>query len=135
MTPPSSSPGQSKRLPDNWVQRIFATMQGNYGSRFLNMWKTGQILPDGNDAGIVNAMNHWADKLGGWHDHPDTIKRVLENLPNDPPTLPQFVQMLRQSYRPPVFQALERKWTAEELAQNRQRVQEILATLNMKAKK
>ena len=126
---------QSKRLPDNWVQRIFATMQGNYGSRFLNMWKTGQILPDGNDAGIVNAMNHWAEKLGGWHDHPDTIKKVLDNLPTEPPTLPQFMQMLRQSYTPPPAPALERKWTEAELAKNRQRIREIFATLNLKAKK
>lgn len=126
---------QSKRLPDNWVQRIFATMQGNYGSKFLNMWKTGQILPDGNDAGIVNAMNHWAEKLGGWHDHPDTIRTVLENLPADPPTLPQFVQMLRHSYRPPTVPALERKWTETELAKNRERVQALFATLNLKAKK
>jgi len=110
-------------------------MQGNYGSRFLNMWKTGQILPDGNDAGIVNAMNHWAEKLGGWHDSPDTIRQVLENLPTEPPTLPQFVQMLRQSYRPPSVQALERKWTQAELDQNRQRIREIFATLNLKAKK
>jgi len=133
MIQPSSN--QSRRLPDNWVQRIFATMQGNYGSRFLNMWKTGQILPDGNDAGIVNAMNHWAEKLGGWHDSPDTIRQVLENLPTEPPTLPQFVQMLRQSYRPPPMQAIERKWTQAELDQNRQRICEIFATLNLKAKK
>lgn len=133
MTQPSLT--QSRRLPDNWVQRIFATMQGNYGSRFLNMWKTGQILADGNDAGIVNAMNTWAEKLGGWHDHPDTIKKVLENLPAEPPTLPQFVQMLRHSYTPPAVPALERKWTEAELAENRKRIREIFATLNLKAKK
>ena len=40
-----------KQLPDGWIQRIFATMQGTYGTRFLNMWKTGQTLPDGTDAG------------------------------------------------------------------------------------
>lgn len=131
MTPPSLT-HQPRRLPDNWVQKIFATMQGNYGSKFLNMWKTGQILPDGNDAGIVNAMNHWAEKLGGYHDHPDTIRKVLDNLPVDPPTLPQFLQMLRHSYTPPDTPALERKWTAEELAQNRQRIRELFETLNIR---
>ena len=134
MTTPSLTPQARQRLPDNWVQKIFATMQGNYGSKFLNMWKTGQILPDGNDAGIVNAMNHWAEKLGGYHDHPDTIRKVLDNLPVDPPTLPQFLQMLRHSYTPPDTPVLERKWTPEELAKNRQRVRELLATLNMKGK-
>ena len=54
-----------QRLPEGWIQRIFATMQGHYGTRFLNMWKTGQVLPDGTDAGVVNAMNHWSEKMGG----------------------------------------------------------------------
>ena len=68
---------RQNRLPDAWVQRIFATMQGHYGTRFLNMWRTGQTLPDGNDAGVVNAMNHWAEKLGWYVNSPDTIKEVL----------------------------------------------------------
>lgn len=135
MTTPSLTPQSRQRLPDNWVQKIFATMQGNYGSKFLNMWKTGQILPDGNDAGIVNAMNHWAEKLGGYHDHPDTIRKVLDNLPPDPPTLPQFVQMLRHSFVDPQVPALERKWTPDELAENKRRIQQIMQTLNLKAKK
>ena len=53
------------QLPDGWIQRVFAAMQGNYGTRFMNQWKTGQSLPDGNDAGIVNAMNHWSEKMAG----------------------------------------------------------------------
>src|SRR5690349_13610741 len=41
-------------LPERYVAKIFQEMQGNYGSRFLNQWKTGQVLADGTDAGIVN---------------------------------------------------------------------------------
>lgn len=122
------------RLPEAWVQRIFATMQGHYGTRFLNMWRTGQTLPDGNDAGVVNAMNHWAEKLGWYVNSPETIKDVLEHLPIEPPSLPQFAEMLRHAYRPPVNKQIERKWTAEELAANKQRVREMLEKLNMKAK-
>ena len=88
------------------------------------MWKTGQVLPDGNDAGVVNAMNHWAEKLGGYKDYPDTIKRVLENLPVEPPSLPQFVELLRHSWVPPKTPLLERKWTQEELDRNKQKAAE-----------
>ena len=120
-----------RRLPDGWVQKIFATMQGHYGTRFLNMWKTGQELPDGRDAGMVNAMNHWAEKLGGYKDHPETIKRALENLPPEPPSLPQFAEILRHSWIPPIVPQLERKWSEEELANNRQRIKEIMEKLDL----
>ena len=129
MTEQSTLP--QRRLPDGWVQKIFATMQGHYGTRFLNMWKTGQELPDGRDAGMVNAMNHWAEKLGGYKDHPETIKRALENLPPEPPSLPQFAEILRHSWIPPVVPQLERKWSEEELANNRQRIKEIMEKLDL----
>jgi len=119
----------SKRLPDHWVQRIFVTMQGSYGTRFLNMWKTGQILPDGNDAGIVNAMSLWGEKLGGYVDRPDVIKKVLDSLPHDPPSLPQFVDLMRQAWTPPQTPALEHHWTPEQLAKNKARVSAILDDL------
>lgn len=124
-----------RRLPDGWVQKIFATMQGHYGTRFLNMWKTGQELPDGRDAGMVNAMNHWAEKLGGYKDHPETIKRALENLPPEPPSLPQFAEILRHSWIPPIVPQLERKWTEEELVTNRQRIKEIMEKLDLTKRK
>lgn len=127
MNEPSTS--TPRRLPDGWVQRIFATMQGHYGTRFLNMWKTGQVLPDGNDAGVVNAMNHWAEKLGGYKDSPETIKRVLENLPVEPPSLPQFMELLRHSWVPPQTPMLEKKWTQEELEQNKKRAAECMAKI------
>lgn len=120
----SNSP---KRLPDSWVQKIFATMQGHYGTRFLNMWKTGQILPDGSDAGMINAMNHWAEKLGGFVDHKETIKRALANLPPDPPSLPAFAEHLRRSHVPPAPVLLQHVLTPEEEAANKQRIAEVLA--------
>lgn len=123
-----------RKLPDSWVQRIFVTMQGHYGTRFLNMWKTGQVLPDGNDAGVVNAMNHWAEKLGGYAEHPETIKRALSNLPIEPPSLPQFAELLRHSYVPPAVPQLENKWTDEQLARNRQRVREMIEQLGLKSR-
>lgn len=93
------------------------------------MWKTGQILSDGSDAGVMNAMNHWAEKLGGYKDHPETIKRALENLPLDPPTLPQFMEILRQSWVEPKVLKIEKQFTAEEIAVNIQRRDEALAKI------
>ena len=129
MTNASSMSPQTKRLPDSWVQRIFSTMQGHYGTRFLNMWKTGQIMPDGSDAGIVNAMNHWAEKLGGFTDHPETIKKALSVLPPEPPTLPQFHELLRHVHVPNNGHQLEHKLTPEQMAENKRRVADLLASL------
>lgn len=83
-------------LPERWVAKIFQAMQGNYGTRFLNQWKTGQTLPDGSDAGVKNAMAFWGDKLAGFADQPERIARVLDALPGDPPSLPQFAELCRQ---------------------------------------
>ena len=86
-------------LPDRWIARIFQELQGNYGSRFLNQWKTGQQSPDGEDIGIKNAMATWAKKLGGFSDMPDAIKSVLDYLPSDPPSLPEFINLCRDAGR------------------------------------
>lgn len=122
---------QAKRLPDSWVHRIFSAMQGHYGSRFLNMWGTGQQLPDGQDAGIVNAMNHWAEKLGGFTDNPECIKHALAILPPEPPSLPQFVELCRHAPRNQPL-ALEHHLTPEERERNMQRLREIKEMLNSK---
>lgn len=119
-----------RRLPDSWVQRIFATLQGHYGTRFLNMWKTGQVLPDGSDAGVVNAMNHWADKLGGYSERGDVIKKVLDNLPIEPPSLPQFLELMRHAwFPPPVVGHIEHTYTAEQLERNKRNAAECMAKI------
>jgi len=115
----------SNKLPDGWIQRIFGTMQGNYGSRFMNQWKTGQTLPDGTDAGVVNAMNHWAEKMGGTS--AATIKRALEQLPEEPPSLPQWMALLRRSYVEPPVLRLGNELTAEQRAANKRRIAELIA--------
>ena len=84
-------------LPERWVSLIFKELQGNYGSRFLNQWKTGQQSKDkpGSDLGVLNAMATWGRKLAGFADHQDAIFAVLEALPEDPPTLPAFIGLCR----------------------------------------
>jgi len=126
-----TSSTSENRLPSRWVQKIFATMQGHYGTRFLNMWKTGQILPDGTDAGIANAMDLWDRKLAGFATTPETINKVLDNLPVDPPSLPQFRELLRQAHVPKNTLSISREHTEEEIAANKARLKEMLSTLKM----
>jgi hypothetical protein len=121
----------SSKLPDGWIQRLFAVLQGHYGTRFMNMWKTGQTLPDGSDAGVVNAMNHWADRMAGFS--AATIKRALENLPEDPPTLPQWINLLRRSYVEPPVLRLGNELTAEQRAKNKARIAELIEKVKSNA--
>lgn len=88
-----------QQLPERWVAKIFQELQGNYGTRFLNQWKTGQTLADGTDAGVKNAMATWARKLSGFIDMPEVFKDVLESLPSDPPSAPEFVNLCRDAAR------------------------------------
>ena len=84
-------------LPLGWMRKLFAELQGNYGTRFLDMWRSGQADTNGDDVGLQNAMDMWADKLAGFRDRPDAIRRVLDTLPKHPPTLPEFVELCRTS--------------------------------------
>ena len=117
--------GISRPLPDAWIQKIFSTMQGYYGSRWLNMWKLNQTLPNGEDVGIVNAMRTWAENLGGFADHPECLKHALTILPDEPPTLPKFLDMCRKApiERP---MALEHKLTDEDIKRNKERLESLL---------
>ena len=117
--------GTLRPLPDAWVQKIFSTMQGYYGSRWINMWKLNQTLPNGEDVGVVNAMQTWAENLGGFADHPECLKHALKTLPTEPPTLPQFLEMCRKA---PLEQpkALEHKLTDEDIKRNKERLESLL---------
>ena len=83
-------------LPPNWVAKIFRECQGQYGSRWLDMWRTGQVLADGTDAGLQNALTTWGEKLAGFSDRPELIRKALQCLPQHPPTLPEFLALCRQ---------------------------------------
>lgn len=118
----------SRRLPDTWVSKIFQEMHGHYGSRWINMWKTGTQLPDGRDQGIVNAMDTWAEKLGGFQNEPERIKVVLNALPNDPPSLPSFIAMLRAVHVESCAR-IAYKLSDDEIERNRQRLKDLLDKL------
>lgn len=95
----------------------------------MNMWKTGQVLHDGTDAGVINAMQHWSAALSSYQNAPETFKRALANLPPDPPTLPAFVKLMRDSYIAPVNQYLTIIPTAEQRAIDRRIASEAMARI------
>lgn len=102
-----------------WVRKLFGELQGSYGTRFLDMWRSGVTTLDGDDVGLLNSMDQWAEKLAGFRDRPDAIRRVLDNLPPHPPTLPEFVALCRSNCPQPTFQALPSPAPSEETRQNR----------------
>ena len=112
-------------LPPAWMARIFSAMQGYYGSRYTNMWKTGELLANGEDAGHVNMMRVWAEKLGGFQDHPECIAHALENLPEHPPTLPVFIDLCRRAPRKEPLK-LVHSLTPEEIKRNKERLDALL---------
>lgn len=119
----------SNRLPDSWILKIFNTMQSHYGTRWMNMWKLGETLPNGLDVGMANAMDAWAIKLGPYHDKPETLRKVLNSLPAEPPSLPQFMDLLKNCYVPTNNLQIDNQLTEEQKRINKQRIQEILKTV------
>lgn len=95
LSQPDASSISRPPLPSTEIARVFRELQGNYGSRFLNQWKTGQVTEGGSDAGVQNALRTWARALSGFADNLPAIDGALANLPEDPPSLPAFVQMCR----------------------------------------
>ena len=118
------------------MAKIFQAMQGNYGSRFLNQWKTGQTIDGGEhagkDAGLVNAMAFWGVKLAGFAEQPERIRRVLDTLPPDPPSLPQFVELCRMVRIDGNIPALQHKLTGEDHDRIRETAEAAIS--GMKAK-
>jgi hypothetical protein len=77
-----------KKLPIEWVDRIFQKLHGRFGNRFLDNYRTGEVDGAGNDVGVLNAKNEWALKLGDL-----TPKRILKGLDADfdyPPDADKF---------------------------------------------
>ena len=104
-------------------------MHSHYGSRWVNLWSLNQPLPNGLDAGIASAMDAWAIKLGSYADKPQVIKKVLDHLPADPPSLPQFMELLKNCYLPEQHLMISDSLTEEQKAKNRARIQELLKTV------
>jgi len=67
-------------LPSQWVERIFARLQGIYGTQFTSKFSR---VESGVDVGLLNAKEVWAEELGGFADQGEAIAHALKNLPPD----------------------------------------------------
>lgn len=115
-----------KALPDTWIDRIFARLQGVYGSEFTGQYATGVV--NGVDGGIENAKRVWAEELAGFDQNPQAIAYALETLPDRAPNAIRFRDACRRA--PEISKPkLEHKLSAEQMAANKRRVQEMIATL------
>ena len=85
----SSQRFQTERLDGGRVKRIFALMQANYGSRWVQQTGTGRALE--------LSQQVWAEKLAGLTD--EQIKHGFNHLPDDFPPTPSKFKKLCQSVK------------------------------------
>lgn len=114
---------QNPILPNAWVEKIFARLQGIYGRDFTGQFSTGMV--NGVDAGLENAKATWAEELGGFVKWPEAIAYALEHLPERVPNCIKFKEICRMAPRPEPIK-LEHKITEEQAAKNKQRIKEII---------
>lgn len=77
-----------KQLPSEWIDRIFMRLHGRFGNNFLDKFKSGQKDSYGNDIGVLNAKQVWAEELGGVS--ADRIKNALLHNYEYAPSCDQF---------------------------------------------
>ncbi|MBU0807188.1 MAG: hypothetical protein KJ852_12065 [Gammaproteobacteria bacterium] len=96
-------------MPVDVVNNIFKVFHGFYGNLFLSKFSTGEVDPQGGDAGIISARQIWGHGLRDFD--AGTVKAALaqcmDRHPEFPPSLPQFVALCaankpREVYRPAV---------------------------------
>ena len=114
---------QSPILPNAWVEKIFARLQGIYGRDFTGQFSTGMV--NGIDAGLENAKATWAEELGSFVKWPEAIAYALEHLPERVPNCIKFKELCRNAPRPEPMK-LEHKLTEEQMAANKKRIKEII---------
>jgi len=79
----------STALPPEWIERLFGRMASAYGSLFADRWR---------GVDLVAVRRDWAEQLGGFTR--DELRRGIANLPNFPPTLPEFKALCRPKPHP-----------------------------------
>lgn len=85
-------------LPESWVHSLWAELRANYGARWDRTFPVPPCPPDADPA--QHAQGHvkgiqavWAKRLGHLQANPKAIRFALDNLPDEPPTLPEFIAL------------------------------------------
>jgi hypothetical protein len=84
---------KSKPLPTEWVERIFMRMHGRFGNQFLDKFRIGQVNAAGEDLGVLNAKQVWAEQLG--HLSVERLKKGLDARFSYPPSCDDFEMACR----------------------------------------
>lgn len=91
-----SNPASS--LPERWIQSLWTELRANYGARWDRQFPAPLCPPDADQ--VAHALAHvqaiqavWAKRLGRFQSNPNAIRFALDNLPKDPPTLPEFIAL------------------------------------------
>ena len=91
---------QSTHLPDSWVESLFGKLAALYGDQFLRKW---EHVPKS------DLLQVWAEGLGPYADDGEhrgqRLKWALAQLRDNnpfPPSLPEFIALVRQAPRPEV---------------------------------
>lgn len=83
------------QLPSEWIERIFLRLHGRFGNNFLEKYKLGKVDANGNDLGIANAKQVWAEELAGIS--ADRIKNALQYNYDYAPSCDQFKAQCKSS--------------------------------------
>jgi hypothetical protein len=120
---------QNPILPNAWVEKIFARLQGIYGREFTGQYSTGMV--NGIDAGLENAKATWAEELGNFVKWPEAIAYALEHLPERVPNCIKFKELCRMAPRPEPIK-IEHTISEEQADINRARVRKMMDELREK---
>lgn len=64
-----------KQLPPEWIERIFMRLHGRFGNAFFDKFRVGQLNDAGEDLGVLNAKQVWAEDLA--HLSVDRLKKGM----------------------------------------------------------
>ena len=107
-------------LPEPWVERIFDKLTITWGHQFLSRW-------DGMPLNKVKA--DWADELSAFQQHPRALWWALDNLPDRPPSAPEFKALARKAPQQAFDDPLQPRLPAPVAKADPQRVEAELARL------
>ena len=89
---------RASSLPEKWMQSIWSEMAANYAAKWPRQFPVPPC-PPGVDP-VQHAHDHiagvqavWAKRLGHLQTNPNAIRYALDHLPENPPTLPEFIAL------------------------------------------
>ena len=123
------------KLPAEWIERIFMRLHGRFGNAFFNKFRTGQLSNTGEDLGILNAKQVWAEELG--HLSVERLKKGLAASYEYAPSCDDFKQAcspVPACHRDNKFLALPKpKADSEVVEKNLAKIREMMKIKSMPA--